>query len=58
MESKELLQQIDNYLLDNTVNNNLFNLFTDIIKYLTDLSIPIEPQVMRENADGGEKNNE
>lgn len=54
MEPKELLQQIDNYLLDNTVNNNSFNLFTDIKKYLTDLSIPIGPQVILDFADNFE----
>lgn len=42
MEKKSLLQDIDDYLLDNTVNNNLFNLFNDIKTYLTENSIPVE----------------
>ena len=45
MEKKSLLQDIDNYLLDNTINNSLFNLFNDIKTYLTKNSILIEPPV-------------
>lgn len=48
MEKKSLLQDIDDYLLDNTVNNNLFNLFNDIKTYLTENSIPVELPVGRE----------
>ncbi len=42
MEKKSLLQGIDNYLLSNTVNNSLFNLFNDIKTYLAEDSIPVE----------------
>lgn len=49
MEKKSLLQDIDDYLLDNTVNNNLFNLFNDIKTYLTENSIPVELPVKPES---------
>lgn len=55
MEKKSLLQDIDDYLLDNTVNNNLFNLFNDIKTYLTENSIPVELPVKPEIADDSNK---